>query len=91
VTDPAANAAPDTYRLLSSRFDIAQKPCWDLSDLSTMLDLPHSTLIKVIDEHPAPLFLLGRKKYIWQKDAIEWLMGVAEACPHTKRRNNRAK
>lgn len=82
---------PETLRLISPRFDVSQKPVWDLVDLSLMIGLPFSTLLKVLDEHPAPLFLLGRKKYIDRQDALDWLKSVAAANPFVKRKNNTQK
>ena len=64
-------------------------PAWDLVDLSFMLGLPLSTLKKVLADHPAPLFLLGRRKYILKEDAIDWLREISLRNAHTPRRNKR--
>lgn len=66
--------------------DIAQQPAWSFDDFAQMIGLAPSTLEQVINEHPAPFFLLGRKRYIVREDAIEWLAQMSLRTAHTARK-----
>lgn len=76
-----------TSRLTRQELSVA--PAWDMVDLSFMLDLPLSTLKQVLADNPAPLFLMGRRKYILREDALEWLRELSIRTAHTPRRNKR--
>jgi len=69
--------------------EISARPAWDIKSLCIMLGLPKSTLYLEMSKHPAPLFLLGRRRYIMQEDALQWLQNVAKANSHTQRKNTR--
>lgn len=69
--------------------DLAHKPVWTMAELCFAIDVPFSTLLQVIDEIPAPIFLIGRRRFIRRDDAIQWIDELAEAFPYTKRRNAR--
>lgn len=72
--------------------DLKQKPAWSLIDLSVMLGLPLSSLTQVMAEHPLPSFKLGRRVYVLQADAMDWLEEMSiKTSQHqtvTKRRRN---
>lgn len=70
--------------------EVQTKPIWSLLDMTLVLDIPTSTLNQVIEQNPAPFFLLGRRKAIFREDALKWLREVAERNPWHPRRNNTA-
>ncbi len=69
--------------------DLIAKPVWSFTDLTQIFGLPVSTLEQVLREHPAPFFLLGRRRFIKRGDAMDWLDDVAAANRHYPRKNNR--
>jgi hypothetical protein len=65
---------------------------WDLNAMAAYLQLPQSTLQMLLEEHPCDdLFLMGRRRFIRQEDALAWVDMVAARNPYTPRRNNRQK
>lgn len=66
--------------------EIAQKPAWSFDDFAQMIGLAPSTLEAVINEYPAPFFLLGRKRFIVREDAIDWLAQMSLRTAHTPRK-----
>jgi hypothetical protein len=74
----------------SSLYDLKQRPAWDLVDWSIMLGLPLSTLQQILQEHPAPTFKLGRRVFILQADASDWLNDMSiKTAMHTVTRRRR--
>ncbi|MFC3683418.1 hypothetical protein [Hydrogenophaga luteola] len=66
------------------------KPAWTFDELCAVLGLPPATLELIARQEPAPpFFLLGRRRYILQADALEWLQDVRNARPWVPRKNNR--
>ena len=66
--------------------DIAVQPAWSFDDFATMIGLATSTLEQVVVEHPAPFFLLGRKRFIVREDAIDWLGQMSLKTAYTPRK-----
>lgn len=67
-----------------------QKPAWTFEEFSAVLGLPESTLEDLARQDPAPpFFLLGRRRYILQADALDWLEAMRNAHPWCPRRNSR--
>lgn len=55
-----------------------------------LLGVPESTAEEISKSTDAPkFFLIGRRRYIRQKDALAWIDRMAEAKPYFPRRNNR--
>lgn len=55
-----------------------------------ILGLPESTAEELTRSPDAPkFFLIGRRRYIRQQDAVAWINRMAEAKPYFPRRNNR--
>lgn len=71
--------------------ELQAKPAWDLGEFSYMMGLPMSTLLMLLDNTAAPLFTLGRRKFILREDAHDWLSRMARENPHCKRTNQRRK
>lgn len=72
----------------ASLTELAQLPAIPLADFALWLGLPLRTLLELIEEFPARVFLLGRRRYIRREDALEWIDQMAERQPWTRRRNN---
>jgi hypothetical protein len=69
--------------------DLMARPAWAFEDFAKVLDLPNSTLEVEIKRLPAPLFLLGRRRYILATDALKWLQEISIRNAHTPRINRR--
>ncbi|GAA6143678.1 hypothetical protein [Hydrogenophaga sp. 5NK40-0174] len=66
------------------------KPAWSFEELCVVLGLPESTVEQLARQDPRPpFFLLGRRRYILQADALDWLQDMRNAHPWYPRRNNR--
>ena len=70
---------------------LMQLPAIPATDFfSTVLGLPASTAEELIAQGQAPrMFLLGRRRYVLQADALAWLDQIAESNTYVKRRNNK--
>lgn len=56
-----------------------------------ILNLPETTAEEIGKSPDAPkFFLIGRRRFIRQKDALAWIDRMAEAKPYFPRRNNKA-
>ena len=65
---------------------------WDFIAWAAYLQLPSSTLAKLLEENPCDdIFLMGRRRYIKQEDALAWVDLIAARNPYIPRRNNRQK
>lgn len=54
-----------------------------------LLGIPESTAEEITKSSNAPkFFLIGRRRYIRQKDALAWIDNMAESHPYFPRRNN---
>jgi hypothetical protein len=54
-----------------------------------LLNLPESTAEEITRSGEGPkFFLIGRRRYIRQQDALAWIDQMAEAKPYFPRRNN---
>lgn len=72
----------------ASLVELSQLPAIPLAHFALWLGLPLRTLLELIEEVPAKVFLLGRRRYIRREDALEWIDEMAERQPWTRRRNN---
>ncbi len=71
--------------------DLMQKPILSLEEACAVMGLPLSTFMEILDAHPAPIFLLGRRRKIFTEDLCKWLREVAASNQWTARINNRSK
>jgi len=65
------------------------KPVWSFQEFSEVIGTPESTLQVVLDECPARMFLIGRRRFIKQDDALSWLDEMAQRYPYIPRKNAR--
>lgn len=102
--DGDGESDPDRRRLTSNRStkqqqqhpllppsELMAKPvlCWS-EFWQGLINIPESTAEEIGKSHNAPkFFLIGRRRFIRQKDALAWIDRMAEAKPYFPRRNNR--
>ena len=67
--------------------ELIHKPVWSFSELAKIFGLPASTLEGLAKDHPARFFVMGRRRFIKQADAMDWLDDVAAANPYYPRKN----
>jgi hypothetical protein len=80
----------DTTRAVEAQ-NLMQLPAIPATDFfATVLGLPESTFEELIAQGQAPrMFLLGRRRYVLQADALAWLDQIAESNTYVKRKNNK--
>lgn len=64
---------------------IEARPCLDFGSFAHYIGLAESTLEAITKEFPAPLFNMGRCRFILTRDVMPWLEGVAAENPHYRR------
>lgn len=64
---------------------IEARPCLDFASFALYIGLPESTLEAITREFPAPMFNMGRCRFILTRDVLPWLEGVAAENPHYRR------
>ena len=87
--DSAKTEGEERERLLPSQ--LMAKPALFWPEFwQDLLGIPESTAEELARGPDAPkFFLIGRRRYIRTKDAIDWIDKIAEAKPYFPRRNNR--
>lgn len=80
VVDPELNTEIPVSELI-------HKPVWSFNELAKIFGLPASTLEMLAKDHPARFFVMGRRRFIKQSDAMDWLDDVASANPYHPRKN----
>ena len=83
-----ANDTTDRATCARALMELPALPAGDFFEI--VLGLPKSTSEELIASGEAPaMFLLGRRRYIRQADALAWLDEMSVAAPYVKRANRK--
>lgn len=93
--DPATDSYQESDMsqkdVINTPSELMVKPVWSWAEFwQGIIQLPETTAEEIGKGNDAPkFFLIGRRRYIRQKDALAWIDRMAEAKPYFPRRNNR--